>query len=284
MQTLHEILKNIEEQLSTVTDSWHVEARMILCHVLKCEPIDLVFLKSKALTTDDVSQIQKLVEQRLTRYPLQYSLGLQNFYGLDFNVDESVLIPRPETECLVEYLINYGKGKSGILLDIGVGSGAIVVSLAKLLLNFKFVGVDISEAALEVSELNGKKHDVSDRIRWIKSDLFDAIKDDHFDIIVSNPPYIPMHDASVLEPEVFVYEPHIALFGGIDGLDFYRRIIPEALKHLNDGGLLAFEAGHDQCDAIKSLFKASGYIEVDHFCDLNGVPRFIYGKKAPFGG
>lgn len=284
MHTVHEILITIEKQLSTVTDSWHVEARMILCHVLKCEPIDLVFLKSKMMNTDDISQIQKLVEQRLRRYPLQYSLGLQNFYGLDFNVNESVLIPRPETECLVDYLIGYAKDKCGNLLDIGVGSGAIVVSLATKLKTFKFVGTDISEAALKVSKINGEIHGVSDSIRWVKSDLFESIKGELFDIIVSNPPYIPIGDASGLEPEVIVHEPHIALFGGEDGLDFYRRIIPEALEYLNDSGLLAFEAGHDQCEAIKSLFKASGFVEVDHFCDLNGIPRFIYGKKAPFGG
>jgi release factor glutamine methyltransferase len=118
MQTILDVLKKAEEKLASVTDSWHVEARMILCHVLKCEPIDLVFLKSKELTTDEVSQIQTLVDQRLTRYPLQYSLGLQNFYGLDFNVNESVLIPRPETECLVDFLYEYAKGKSGKLLNL----------------------------------------------------------------------------------------------------------------------------------------------------------------------
>jgi release factor glutamine methyltransferase len=284
MQTILDVLKNTEEKLASVTDSWHVEARMILCHVLKCEPIDLVFLKSKELTTDEASQIQELVNRRLNRYPLQYSLGVQNFYGLDFIVNESVLIPRPETECLVDYLVDYAKGKSGKLLDIGVGSGAIIVSLSVKLPKFTCIGVDISEAALKVSEQNQLKHGLSDRITLLKSDLFDAIKGMTFDVIVSNPPYIPMDDASGLEPEVVVHEPHIALFGGIDGLDFYRRIIPEALEHLNEGGLLAFEAGHDQCDAIKTLFKTAGYVEVNHFCDLNGIPRFIYGKKAPFGG
>lgn len=284
MQTLQEILKMTEAQLSAVTDSWHVESRMIFCHVLKCEPIDLIFLKSKVLTTDEVSQIQELVNQRLSRYPLQYSLGLQNFYGLDFSVDESVLIPRPETECLVTFLIDYAKNQSGKLLDIGVGSGAIVVSLATALPNFECVGIDISDAALKVAAVNGEKHGVSDQIRWIKSDLFEAIKGERFDIIVSNPPYIPLGDVAVLEPEVYVHEPHIALFGGVDGLDLYRRIIPEALEHLNENGLLAFEAGHDQCEAIEALFKTSGYVEVDHFTDLNGIPRFIYGKKAPFGG
>ncbi len=284
MQTLLEILKKIEEQLSSVTNSWHVEARMILCHVLKCEPIDLIFLKSKELTIDEVSQIQELVDQRLSRYPLQYSLGVQNFYGLDFNVNASVLIPRPETECLVAFLVDYAKGKSGKLLDIGVGSGAIAISLATKLPNFTVVGVDISEEALIVSKLNGEKHGVIDRISWIKSDLFDAIKGERFDIIVSNPPYIPLSDAAGLEPEVLVHEPHIALFGGLDGLDFYRRIIPEAIEHLNDYGLLAFEAGHDQCEAIKALFKDSGYVEVNHFSDLNDIPRFVYGKRHHLEG
>jgi len=284
MQTLYEILKRTEAELSTVTDSWHVEARRILCFVLKCEPIDLVFLKSKALSIEDVSQIQKLVALRRIRMPLQYSLGFQNFYGFDFIVNESVLIPRPETECLVAYILDVAKGKQGSLLDIGVGSGAIVVSLALKLPDFQFVGLDISQAALDISVMNGEKHEVSDRIRWLKSDLFEALGEAQFDIIVSNPPYIPIGDAPELEPEVLEHEPHLALFGGVDGLDFYRRIIPDALAHLNEGGLLAFEAGHNQCDAIKALFKASGYVAVGHFCDLSGIPRFIYGKKAPFGG
>jgi len=284
MQILFEVLKETEQKLMTVTESWHVESRMILCHVLKCEPIELVISKDRLLNDLELEQVNHIIHQRLLRKPLQYALGIQNFYGLDFYVDSNVLIPRPETECLVTYILEQSKLTSGSILDIGVGSGAIVVSLADRLSGYSFVGVDISEEALKVARLNGDRHGVNDRIRWIQSDLFESIDCELFDVIVSNPPYIPSSEALTLEPEVTQFEPHIALFGGIDGLDLYRKIIPEALNYLKFGGLLAFEAGHDQHKAIESIFKACGYGGVDHFCDLNGVPRFIYGRKLPIGG
>ena len=284
MQMLNAILLQTEQRLKAITQSWHSESRMILCHVLKCEPIDLVLSKNRILSDLEMENIEEIVSQRLLRKPLQYLLGVQNFYGLDFYVNPNVLIPRPETECLVTFIIEQAVKSEGKILDIGVGSGAIVVSLAHRLKGYSFVGSDISEEALNVAKSNGEIHGVNERIKWVKSDLFQTLSHEKFDIIVSNPPYIPVDDAIELEPEVSNCEPHIALFGGDDGLDLYRKIIPGALKYLMPGGILAFEAGHNQHEAIESIFKANGYVEIDHFCDLNGIPRFIHGRKLPIGG
>ena len=283
-----EKLKSTEMLLEAITDAWHYESRAILCHVLKCEPITLVLDAMQALDDSRSSQIDEIVKKRLDRVPLQYCLGYQDFYGLSFKVDENVLIPRPETELLVEFIHHQYDGKSGRLLDIGVGSGAIVVTLAKKLSAFNCIGVDISPEALNMAMENAVLNNVGDRVTFLCSDVFEALSAEtylgSFDVIVSNPPYIPEGEAAHLEPEVAVFEPALALYGGEDGLDFYRRIIPEAKRYLKDEGLLVFEAGHDQCAAIEALFTQAGYESVGHFADYHGIPRFIYGRKAPIGG
>lgn len=287
--TLGELLGNAEKKLSEVSPSWKAEARTIICHVLKIEPLDLVLSRDRIVLEAERVSVEEKIQTRINRYPLQYSLATQDFYGLAFYVDSNVLIPRPETEVLVAYVIDEAKllnlDQPGLILDIGAGSGAIVVALAKYLKTFRFVASDIDSGALEVAKRNGESHGVGNRINWIQSDLFENIdRALKFDIIVSNPPYIPASDSIALEPEVINHEPHLALFAGVDGLDFYRRIIPEASDYLKEGGLLAFEAGHNQHLTIEALFKTHGYTEVGHFNDLNGIPRFIHGKKAPSGG
>ena len=286
--TVLEKLKSVEAALLDITDSWHTEARMILCHVLNCQPIDLVLDPSKPIYDNDHRLIDSIVQKRLSRMPLQYCIGHQEFYGLTFEVDEHVLIPRPETEILVAFVHQTFANKAGNLLDIGVGSGAIVVTLAQKLDRFKCYGLDISKEALGVAMRNAVHHQVDERITFLHSNLFEALSGDafgdFFDVIVSNPPYIPLEDQKGLEPEVVCHEPALALFGGVDGLDFYRTIIPEARNYLKEHGLLVFEAGHDQCEAIETLFRRHGYKDVGHFTDYHGIPRFIYGKKAPIGG
>ena len=283
-----EKLKSVEVLLERVTDAWYYESRAILCHVLKCEPIVLVLDATEPLLDSHSNQIDEIVDKRLARVPLQYCLGYQDFYGLSFKVDENVLIPRPETELLVEFIVKRYEGKSGQLLDIGVGSGAIVVTLAKKLSAFNCIGVDISSQALNIALENAVLNKVDESITLLKSDVFEALSTEKFrgsfDVIVSNPPYIPKGEAKHLEPEVAVYEPALALYGGEDGLDFYRKIIPEAKLYLKVEGLLVFEAGHDQCEAIETLFTQEGYENVGHFEDYHGIPRFIYGRKAPIGG
>lgn len=282
MMTLYGKQKEIENKLNNVTNAWVYEAKTILCHVLEMEPIELVLSKNKMLSNDEVEKIDEMIKGRLQRIPLQYLTKNQGFYGLDFYVDEHVLIPRPETEVLVEKVLKYAKTLNSkeelTILDIGVGSGAISIAIAKRLDKGHVTGIDISEQALNVAVVNAKTHGVEDKVTFFKSDLFENVTK-CYDIIVSNPPYIPVPDLSTLEPEVADHEPHLALFGGEDGLDFYRRLIPEAVVFLNESGILFLEAGHDQFEAIEKLFEISGFKEVNHFEDLNGIPRFIYGKR-----
>lgn len=278
MVAVSEKLNEIQRKLSAVTEVSQSESRQILAHILGCSHLDLIFKANQMLTKEEIEKIDLVVESRLSRMPLQYCLGIQNFYGVDFKVTPSVLIPRPETEVLVSYIEDYARGKSGKLLDVGTGSGAIVITLNRRLPSFECAGLDISAEALEVAKENERLCPNTRPIRWILSDLFEGIiETETFDIIVSNPPYIPNQDK--LEPEVFEHEPHLALFGGLDGLDFYRQIIPKAWHHLSEQGLLIFEAGHDQYEAIESLLKQHHYSNIGHFNDLNHIPRFIYGRK-----
>jgi len=288
-----EILRSTEKKLMTISPSYQVEAKALVCHVLNCQPIDLIIEGRQQVDADRIQVLESLIQKRLERVPLQYLLGVQAFYGLDFEVNDQVLIPRPETEVLVSTIIKWVEAMQSSsghqhqmlkILDIGVGSGAIVVALAKSLPDVMFSGSDISEAALHVAKSNAFRHGVDHRITWYHSDLFNEIPRELYDIIVSNPPYIPLSDKETLEPEVRLNEPSQALFGGEDGLDLYRRMIPEAQVYLAEGGLLVFEAGHDQWEAIESLLIRNDYTEVGHFEDLNGIPRFIYGRKALTGG
>jgi len=288
-----EILRSTEKKLMTISPSYQVEAKALVCHVLNCQPIDLIIEGRQQVDADRIQVLESLIQKRLERVPLQYLLGVQAFYGLDFEVNDQVLIPRPETEVLVSTIIKWVEAMQSSsghqhqtlkILDIGVGSGAIVVALAKSLPDVMFSGSDISEAALHVAKSNAFRHGVDHRITWYHSDLFNEIPRELYDIIVSNPPYIPLSDKEKLEPEVHLNEPSQALFGGEDGLDLYRRMIPEAQVYLAEGGLLVFEAGHDQWEAIESLLIRNDYTEVGHFEDLNGIPRFIYGRKALTGG
>ncbi|MPN36075.1 Release factor glutamine methyltransferase [bioreactor metagenome] len=200
--------------------------------------------------------------------------------GLDFYVQEGVLIPRPDTEILVEEVIELGKNKGPInILDIGTGSGAITVSLAKYLESAKITSVDISDIALEIGKKNAKSNNVNDRITFIKSDLFTNIDDSmRFDIIVSNPPYIKREVIETLDKQVKDFEPYSALEGGIDGLDFYRAITTQAKKYLNKGGILAYEVGHDQREEVSKLMKSNGYTNIYTRKDLQQIDRVVIGN------
>ncbi|MBM7561287.1 peptide chain release factor N(5)-glutamine methyltransferase [Fusibacter tunisiensis] len=276
IKALHQ---QVEFQLKHVTESWQFEAKTLLCHFLKLSFLDLIFNGKEEVAKTDIEAIESAVRRRLEGEPLQYILGTQAFMGLTFVVTHSVLIPRPETEVLVAWVIDQIK-PSDTVLDVGTGSGAIAISIAKKSPVQKVYAVDISEKALEVARLNADRLEVSSQIEFYQGDLLEPIEEKTFDLIVSNPPYIPEKDAEILMREVVAHEPGLALFGGVDGLDFYRRLIPEALKCLKPGGLLVFEAGHDQSDQIVKMMLLSGYVDVGTFKDLCDIPRFIYGKKT----
>ena len=195
-------------------------------------------------------------------------------------MQEGVLIPRPDTEVLVEEVIEIAKNKEDInILDIGTGSGAITVSLAKYLENAKITSVDISEIALEIGRKNAILNEVDDRITFVKSDLFTNInKEMKFDIIVSNPPYIKREVIDTLDKQVKDFEPYNALEGGIDGLDFYRAITKEAKNFIKEGGALAYEVGHDQSEDVSKLMKMYGYTNIYTRKDLQQIDRVVIGN------
>ena len=278
---LKELQLRLEKVLAKVTDSWAYEAKAIMLHVLEATPVDLIMDKNKEVSDEKVEMAETIAVRRVANEPLQYILGFQAFMGLEFSVDDSVLIPRPETEVLVEWVLNQIKPiKTPKVLDIGTGSGAIAISIARLNTWSDVYASDISSPALEKAKQNAVLNHVFGKIHFIESNLFVDVNEKAFDVIVSNPPYIPADEVNGMQREVSLYEPHLALFGGEDGLDFYRRIIPEALSFLKAGGTLVFEAGHDQADAIEAMLESAGYVDIDHFNDLCGIPRFIYGKKA----
>lgn len=227
---------------------------------------------------------EELIERRSRRIPLQHLTGMQNFMGLDFLVDENVLIPRQDTEILTEEVLkNLHDGMR--VLDMCVGSGCILISLLRYSNNCEGVGADISEDALAVARENAARllgDEGSGIVSFVCSDLFREI-DEKFDVIVSNPPYIRSGDIPGLMPEVREHEPLQALDGGEDGLLFYRRILREGTGHLWGGGMLFFEIGHDQGQEVSRLMEEAGFLEVNVVKDYAGLDRVVYGtlKHGP---
>jgi len=236
----------------------------------------------KELTLEEKNNLINMIDERKKGRPIAYILGSREFMGLDFYVKEGVLIPRPDTEILVEEVINLCSNvKNPTILDIGTGSGAISVSLAKYISNSKIYSLDISETALEVGKINAINNNVENQISFIKSNLFDSINDKSivFDIIVSNPPYIRKKDIPTLHTQVKDYEPYIALEGGEDGLDFYRKITEESVKYLKENGILAYEVGHDQALDVKDIMIKNGYQNITIMKDLSNIDRVVIGMK-----
>jgi len=227
-----------------------------------------------------------MLQRRHNGEPIQYIIGFRDFMGLKFNVDKRVLIPRWETELLVEYIISRVKGFAGPLhiLDLGTGSGAIAVSLAAYLPQAVVTAVDIKNDALQVAEENAKRNGVENRIEFIHGDFFEPLDVSRykqlFDVIVSNPPYIPTQDINELMTEVRDHEPVAALDGGADGLDCYRRIAAGAWQYLKENGFIALEMGYDQSRSVQEIFKAKSYHVIEVRKDLSGIDRIaVFCKR-----
>lgn len=261
-----------------------------------------------------------LVERRRKGEPIQYIIGECEFYGLPFRVTPDVLIPRPETEHLVDKalalatqlgspsvphpgdpeqkadvagtlgapskprIVRFGWESTNLsqpprILDVGTGSGAIAIALAANIPHASITAVDISESALSIARENAERNHVVNRIRFLEGDLLAPVSEEQFEIIVSNPPYVPKTDRALIAVEVREHEPHIALFGGHDGLDVYRRLIPAAHSALVAGGFLAFEFGFSQMPDIESLLKQSGFENIEFTHDLQGIPRVASARR-----
>lgn len=229
-----------------------VDAAYLLASVLKEDTLAMRINGHRELAAPQRAAFDALCDRRVAREPLQYILGETEFMGLTFHVEPGVLIPRADTEILVEKALAWMKPGARVL-DIGTGSGAIAVSLAKLGRQAQVTAVDVSDRALEIARRNAERNGAA--VEFVKSDCFSALKGRKYDMIVSNPPYISENEMRGLMPEV-TCEPELALFGGADGLDFYRRISREAPEYLNEGGCLLFEIGWLQKDAVSALVKA----------------------------
>ena len=227
-------------------------------------------------------QYKELIRQRSEHVPLQYLLGTQEFMGYSFKVTPDVLIPRADTETVLEEVINKFQNSENLsgpdtilkILDLCTGSGCIAISLALILKPEVCVGTDISQKALKIAKANGEN--LAPMVKFIQSDLFENVTGT-YDLIISNPPYIKSEECKKLMPEVKDHEPMLALDGKEDGLYFYREIIKDANKYLNPQGMLAFEIGYDQGDAVKELMETQGFSHVEIKKDLAGLDRLVFG-------
>ncbi len=257
-----------------------LDARLLLEHVCGTDRNYLLVHGDREVYGEQEAEYFESIQKRASRIPLQHITGVQNFMGLDFCVNEHVLIPRQDTEILVEEVLRQMSDGSRIL-DMCTGSGCILISLLHYSNWCDGVGADVSGDALKVarnnaSRLLAKKEQTS--YAFVESDLFRQIEGE-FDIIVSNPPYIASDVIETLMPEVREHEPRMALDGTEDGLFFYRRIVAESEKYLKNGGMLYFEIGYDQGQAVKSLMEQAGFREVVVVKDYAGLDRVVYGTK-----
>jgi release factor glutamine methyltransferase len=252
------------------------DAELLLMRTLGCDRAFLLTHPETLLTPEQNVLYQGWIDRRARHEPVQYIIGEQEFFGLKFCVTPDVLIPRPETEHLVEAaLARVSSDQPVRIVDIGTGSGAIAVALAHALPNGQITALDISPAALAVARSNAEMNRVGNRIRFVESDLLEVVAGEQFDIIVSNPPYVA--DGEDLEAQVRDYEPVSALFAGPEGLDVYRRLIPQAWTALRPGGWLLLEIGQGQSDALAQLLAGSS--EVSFIADLQGIPRVACAQK-----
>ena len=254
-----------------------LEAEWLLCAATGLDRMGLYLQFDKPLNDCELASYRGMVARRARREPLQHILGSQEFYGLDFTVTPDVLIPRVDTEVLVSEAIKRGHNATTIL-DIGTGSGCVAITLKKLLASAVVTATDISASALVVAGRNAVQHNVS--IEFLLGSLFSPVADRCFDIIISNPPYIPTADIETLDQEVRDNDPMSALDGGIDGLEIYRELIPQAIKNIKPGGWLLVEIGFGQSHDVFTLFKkCGGYQEPFIVRDQGGIDRVIGAQR-----
>lgn len=254
-----------------------LEAEWLLCAALELDRVGLYLNFDKPLTDQELAVYRAMVARRAKREPLQYILGNQEFFGLEFAVTSAVLIPRHDTELLVTEALKLAQARSRIL-DIGVGSGCIACALAKSLPQADVWGVDISPLALGLARENALHHSVSLTLR--EGSLFAPLAGERFNLIVSNPPYIPSGDLAALQPEVRQYEPRGALDGGASGLDFYEQIIPHAANYLLPEGWLLLEVGIGQAEKVAALLTRSGFAAVFRALDPGNIERVVGGRAS----
>jgi len=262
-------------------DSARLNAELLLAETLKCKRLDLYLAFDKPVKDEEVNHFREFIRRRGNREPLQYILGYVEFYGINFFVNKDVLIPRQETEVLVETIINQTDKDAELkIMDIGTGSGIIAVCLANHLPNAKIIGVDKSSEALLIAKQNAEKNNVAERITFIENNVLNSLSaiNTTFDIIVSNPPYVSQKEFSYLQKEIVSHEPDFAVTDFSDGLTFYRKIIESAKTHLNENGKIFFEVGAGQSEQVKSIFEENNFSSMQIWKDYGGIERVVKGE------
>lgn len=260
------------------------QANSLLAFALRRDKTFLIAYPEYNLSREEEARFREFLERRAAREPFQHITGKQEFYGLDFVVNKDVLIPRPETELIVENAIRILKDKENSeFCEVGVGSGCISVSILHEVKTASAVGLDVSEKALAVAKLNAKNNGVSNRLSLKISDVFAVLKDEKFALIVSNPPYIPREDIQDLQPEVRDFEPLSALTDGAGGLSIVEKIISESPQFLKFEGFLLLEIGFNQAEKVREMFSPQKWQSVGILPDLQGIPRTVRARLKGAG-
>jgi len=281
-------MKNITEAINYASEilkkngipNHRMEANSLLSLALKKDRTFLISHNEYELAEGELQTFNEFVGRRANREPFQHISGQQEFFGLEFAVSPAVLIPRPETELIVEASIKFLSGKDGLkFCEIGVGSGCISIAVLKNVENVSAVSTDISGSAVEIAKTNAEKHGVTDRINFCQSNLFGEIQPQEFDLIVSNPPYIPEEDFDDLQIEVRDFDPRTALTDEGDGLFIIEKLVVQAPNWLKKEGLLLIEIGIDQAESVSEFFSSDIWRSVEFVDDLQGIPRMAQAQK-----
>jgi len=263
-------------------ESPRTNAELLLADILNCKRLDLYLSFERPLSEDEVQKYREHIKRRGNFEPLQYIIGKVEFYGLEFKVNPSVLIPRPETELVVENILNqFQKEEEWIILDIGSGSGNITIALAVNLPSSKIVSTDVSEEALQVAKENSERHKVAARIKFVKHNILknDLSNFPMFDIVVSNPPYVSKESYLTLQKEIKNFEPAIAVTDEDDGYTFYREISAKASVKLKENGKLFFEVAQGQSEEVVEIMTKNNFKNIEIIKDYQNIDRVIFGER-----
>ena len=248
--------------------SYKLDSEILMSHVTQKSRVDIILNLNTNLSNKDIILFENLIKQRSKRKPIAYLIGKKEFWKYEFNITKDVLIPRPDTEIIIDQTLKLTKNKSGLkILDVGIGSGCILLSILKERKNFYGTGIDICKKTLNICKVNLNKLDLFNRVKLFKSDI-DNFNHGKYDLIISNPPYIKKFDLKYLDRDVYDYEPKLALNGGLDGLKYIKKIILNSSNFLKRKGILILEIGFDQTEKVKKILRENGYYIRDVVRDL----------------
>lgn len=284
MPTVLELLEKVDKFFTEKgIDSPRLNAELLLADILSCKRLNLYLQFDRPLKEDEVNRYREYVRRRSLREPLQYIIGKVEFFGLEFKVNTSALIPRPETEILVEEVLKSLKGtEAPVIIDVGTGSGNICAALALKLSNSVVYSLDVNEKALALAEENIRNLNLSEKVHLMKQDILHANQSNlpEADLIVSNPPYVPHVEYDTLQEEIVKYEPRNAVTDESDGMKFYTRITQFAGEKLKPGGRLFFELGYNSSEKVEKIMSANGFHDIKITKDYSGINRVISGVHS----